>query len=141
MSLFKTTWLLCNKFKGGKDKVMLVLAIRRKRPRNVAWFMEKAMLAEAQESGQIFDEEQLAFLADPCILDGQVAQKTIPNTSAFQTEYLDAYDSDCDDVANAKAVLMANPSNYGSDVILEVPHSESYHNDLDNQSVHALQDF
>ncbi|GJU07840.1 hypothetical protein Tco_1124270 [Tanacetum coccineum] len=35
------------------------------------------------------------------------------------TEDLDAYDSNCDDVSNAKAVLMANLSNYGSDVILE----------------------
>nr|GEV72704.1 hypothetical protein [Tanacetum cinerariifolium] len=41
-----------------------------KRPRNVAWFKEKEMLVEAQESVQILDEEQLAFLADPGILDG-----------------------------------------------------------------------
>ncbi|GJW76610.1 hypothetical protein Tco_0138292 [Tanacetum coccineum] len=88
-----------------------------KRTRNAAWFKEKAMLAEAQEAGQILDEEQLAFLADPGIPDGQTAQETIPNTVAFQTEDLDAYDSDCDDVSNAKAVLMANLSNYGSDVI------------------------
>ncbi|GKC60608.1 ribonuclease H-like domain-containing protein [Tanacetum coccineum] len=65
------------------------------------------------------DEEQLAFLADPGILDGQVTQTTIPNNAAFQTEDLDAYDSDCDDVSNANAVLMANLSNYGSDVISE----------------------
>ncbi|GJT24661.1 hypothetical protein Tco_0894598 [Tanacetum coccineum] len=58
-----------------------------------------------------------------------------------KTEDLDAYDSDCDDVSNEKAVLMANLSNYGSDVISEVPHSNSYHNDMDNQSVHAMQDF
>nr|GFD13943.1 hypothetical protein [Tanacetum cinerariifolium] len=31
----------------------------------------------------------------------------------FQTEDLDAYDSDCDDVSNAKAVLMANLFTYG----------------------------
>ncbi|GJZ25590.1 integrase, catalytic region, zinc finger, CCHC-type containing protein [Tanacetum coccineum] len=36
-----------------------------KRPRNAAWYKEKAMLAKAQEAGQILDEEQLAFLADP----------------------------------------------------------------------------
>ncbi|GKC24953.1 hypothetical protein Tco_1027103, partial [Tanacetum coccineum] len=60
------------------------------------------------ESGQILDEEQLAFLADPGIPDGQAAQTTIPNNVAFQTEDLDAYDSDYDDVFNAKAVLMAN---------------------------------
>ncbi|GJZ04532.1 putative ribonuclease H-like domain-containing protein [Tanacetum coccineum] len=87
-----------------------------KRPRNAAWFKDKAMLAEAQESGQILDEEKL-------------------------TEDLDAYDSDCHDVSNAKAVLMANLSNYGSDVISDVPHFESYHNDMDNQSVPLIQDF
>ncbi|GJW72287.1 hypothetical protein Tco_0129204 [Tanacetum coccineum] len=112
-----------------------------KRPRNAAWFKEKEMLVEAQEAGQILDEEQLAFLADPRILDGQAVQTTIPNNAAFQTEDLDAYDSDCDDVSNAKAVLMANLSSYGSDVLSEVPHSDSYHNDMDNQSVHAMQDF
>ncbi|GJY49448.1 retrovirus-related pol polyprotein from transposon TNT 1-94 [Tanacetum coccineum] len=69
-----------------------------KRLRNIAWFKEKAMLAEAQESRQILDEEQLAFLAD---LD------------------LDAYDSDCNDVSNTKAVLMDNLSSYGSDVLSE----------------------
>ncbi|GJR13747.1 hypothetical protein Tco_0796399 [Tanacetum coccineum] len=90
-----------------------------KRPRNAAWFKEKAMLAEAQESGQILDEEQLAFLTDPGSLDGQTAQTTILNNAAFRTEDLDAYDSDCDDVKNAKAVLMANLSIYGSDVISE----------------------
>nr|GEY08079.1 hypothetical protein [Tanacetum cinerariifolium] len=77
------------------------------------------MLAEAQESGQILDEEQLAFLADPGIPNGQASQKTIPNNDVFWTEDLDAYDSDCDDVSNLKAVLMANLSNYGSDVLSE----------------------
>ncbi|GKA56956.1 hypothetical protein Tco_0756028 [Tanacetum coccineum] len=57
------------------------------------------------------------------------------------TEDLDAYDSDCDDVSNVKAVLMAYLSSYGSDVLSEVPYSDSYHNDMDNQSVHAMQDF
>nr|GEX81763.1 hypothetical protein [Tanacetum cinerariifolium] len=35
------------------------------------------------------------------------------------TEDLDAYDSNCNDVPNAKAVLLANLSNYGSYVISE----------------------
>nr|GEU30123.1 integrase, catalytic region, zinc finger, CCHC-type, peptidase aspartic, catalytic [Tanacetum cinerariifolium] len=112
-----------------------------KRPRNVVWFKEKAMLAEAQEAGQILDDEQLAFLADPGIPDGQAAQTTILNTAAFQTEDVDAYDSNCDDVSNAKAVLMANLSNYGSNAISEVSHFEPYHTDMDHQSVHAMQGF
>ncbi|GJV64181.1 hypothetical protein Tco_1475009 [Tanacetum coccineum] len=111
-----------------------------KLPRNAAWYKEKAMLAEAQEAGQILDEEQLAFLADPRIPASQT-QIVIPHNAAFQTEDLDTYDSVCDDLSTAQAVLMANISNYGSDVISEVSNSETYLNDTDNQSVHALQDF
>ncbi|GJR00735.1 hypothetical protein Tco_0523719 [Tanacetum coccineum] len=129
----------CYNFQG--ESHMARQCTQPKRPRNAAWFKEKAMLAEAQEAGQILDEEQLAFLANPGIPDGQAVQTTIPNTTIFQTEDLDAYDSDCDDVSNAKAVLMANLSSYGSDVLSKVPHSDSYHNDMDNQSVHAMQDF
>nr|GEW58681.1 ubiquitin carboxyl-terminal hydrolase 12-like [Tanacetum cinerariifolium] len=154
MPLFKTAGLLCNKFKEGKDKVMLVLETRitllvsRKTMQedmqgllNAIIGKEKLLLAQAQESGHVLDEEKLAFLADPGIPDGQAAQTTIPNNVAFQTEDVDAYDSDCDDVSTAQAVLMANISNYGSDVILEVPHSKTYHNDMDNQSVHTMQHF
>nr|GEV83180.1 retrovirus-related Pol polyprotein from transposon TNT 1-94 [Tanacetum cinerariifolium] len=36
------------------------------------------------------------------ISNGQTAQTTILNTDTFQTEDLDAYDSNCDDVSNAK---------------------------------------
>ncbi|GJW14534.1 hypothetical protein Tco_0018667 [Tanacetum coccineum] len=111
-----------------------------KRPRNAAWNKEKTMLAEAQEAGQILDEEQLPFLTDLRIPAGQ-AQTIIHHNAAFQTEDLDTYDSDCDDLSTAQAVLMANISNYGSDIISEVPNSETYLNDMDNQSVHALQDF
>nr|GEW65720.1 hypothetical protein [Tanacetum cinerariifolium] len=56
------------------------------------------------------------------------------------TKGLDAYDSDCDDVSNAKAILMANLSNCGLDVISNVPHFEPYHNDMDNQSEKANQE-
>ncbi|GJS90661.1 hypothetical protein Tco_0773297 [Tanacetum coccineum] len=67
--------------------------------------------------------------------------KGLLNARTVKTEDLNTYDSDYDDVSNAKAVLMANISNYGSDVISEVLHSNSYYNDMDNQSVHAMQDF
>nr|GEV37108.1 retrovirus-related Pol polyprotein from transposon TNT 1-94 [Tanacetum cinerariifolium] len=62
-----------------------------KRQRNAAWYKEKAMLAEAQEAGQILDKEQLAFLADPRIPAGQV-QTIILHDAAFQTDDLDTYD-------------------------------------------------
>ncbi|GKF90043.1 hypothetical protein Tco_0264006, partial [Tanacetum coccineum] len=81
------------------------------------------------------------FLADPWVLDGQAIQTIIPYNAAFQTDDLDTYDSDCDDISNAQAVFMGNISNYGSDVISEVPHSETYRNDMVNQGVQAMQDF
>ncbi|GJW95328.1 hypothetical protein Tco_1379880 [Tanacetum coccineum] len=82
-----------------------------KRPRNVARFKEKLMLAEALEAGQILDEEQLAFLADP----------------------------DCDDLSSAKAVLMANLSSCDPEVLSEVPYSDSYPNDMINQDLQEMQ--
>ncbi|GJR68063.1 retrovirus-related pol polyprotein from transposon TNT 1-94 [Tanacetum coccineum] len=74
----------------------------------------------------------------------QCTQPKRPRNAAWykdKTEDLDTYDSDCDDISNAKAVLMANISNYGSDIISEVPYSETNLNDMENQSVLAMQDF
>ncbi|GJZ92699.1 hypothetical protein Tco_0664764 [Tanacetum coccineum] len=113
---------------------MLVLAIKPKRSRNAAWFKEKEMLAQALESGQNLYEEQLAFLADPGILDGQATQTTIPKNAAFQTEDLDAYDSDSDDVSNAKVVLMANLSNYGYDDFEQTPVVDFSDNEITSDS-------
>ncbi|GKD60395.1 copia protein [Tanacetum coccineum] len=87
--------------------------------RNVAWFKEKLMLAKTQEASQILDEEQLAFLADP--------------------DDLDAYDSYCNDLSSAKAVLMANLSSCDPEVLSEVPYSDSYPNDMINQDVQEMQ--
>ncbi|GJX53230.1 hypothetical protein Tco_0281599 [Tanacetum coccineum] len=44
---------------------------------------EKLIIAEAQEAGQILDEEKLAFIAEPGIAEVQVSQQTIPQNSAF----------------------------------------------------------
>ncbi|GKB15616.1 hypothetical protein Tco_0849539 [Tanacetum coccineum] len=44
-------------------------------------------------------------------------------------------------VKEAKAVLMANLSSYGSDVLSEVPHSKNTHNDMLNQSVQEMSYF
>ncbi|GJS82871.1 hypothetical protein Tco_0749412 [Tanacetum coccineum] len=74
-------------------------------------------------------------LHDPGILDSQAAQTTIPNNASFQN----AYDSDCDDVSNAKAVLMANLSNYGSDIISEYL-QETQHEAVQDTNLYAQQD-
>ncbi|GJT04018.1 retrovirus-related pol polyprotein from transposon TNT 1-94 [Tanacetum coccineum] len=105
-----------------------------KRRRDVTWFKEKVLLVQAQAKGKELDEEQLAFLADPGVADGQVAQ-TITHNAAFQTNDLDAYDFDCDDISSNKAVLMANLSSCDSDVLSKVPYSDTFQNDTMNQSV------
>ncbi|GJS31416.1 hypothetical protein Tco_0492036 [Tanacetum coccineum] len=110
-----------------------------KRPRNAAWFKEKLMLAKAQEAGQILDEEQLANFADPGISEALIAQQIIPQNSAFQIGDLDTYDSDCDDLSSAKAVLMANISSCDPEIFSEVPYSDSYLNDMINQDVQEMQ--
>ncbi|GJX88577.1 hypothetical protein Tco_0340591 [Tanacetum coccineum] len=97
------------------------------------------MLAEAQKLDKYWMRSNSHFLQIQNPIDK--AQTIIPHNAAFQTEDLDTYDSDCDDLSTAQAILMANISNYGSDIISEVPNSETYLNDMDNQSVHALQDF
>ncbi|GJY73274.1 retrovirus-related pol polyprotein from transposon TNT 1-94 [Tanacetum coccineum] len=83
-----------------------------KRLRNSTWFKEKMLPVHAHESGQVLDEEQLAFLADHEVADVQ-------HNAAFQIEDLDAYDSGYDDISSAKAILMANLSSYGLDVLSE----------------------
>ncbi|GJW47830.1 hypothetical protein Tco_0079476 [Tanacetum coccineum] len=50
-----------------------------------------------------------------------------------QTKDLDTYDSDYDDLLSAQAVLMANISNYGSNVILE----EKANKEQNNESITA----
>ncbi|GKE03564.1 hypothetical protein Tco_1395582, partial [Tanacetum coccineum] len=74
-------------------------------------------------SGQIINEEELAFLADPGILEGQTTQTVITHNVAYQADDLDAYDSDYDELNTAKVALMENLSHYGSDALAKMPSS------------------
>ncbi|GKF77289.1 hypothetical protein Tco_0229759, partial [Tanacetum coccineum] len=80
------------------------------------------------------------FLADLGVADGQVAQ-TITHNATFQTDDLDVYDLDCDDISFAKAVLMVNLSSCDSDVLSELPYTETYQNDLINEAMQEMQYF
>ncbi|GKF81850.1 hypothetical protein Tco_0240452, partial [Tanacetum coccineum] len=64
-------------------------------------------------------EEELAFLADPGIPEGQATQTLITHNAAYQANDLDAYDSNCDELNTFKVALMANLSYYGSDALAE----------------------
>ncbi|GKD99309.1 retrovirus-related pol polyprotein from transposon TNT 1-94 [Tanacetum coccineum] len=65
-----------------------------KRKRDDSWFNDKVLLVQAQASGPILHEEELAHLADPGILEGQTTQTVITHNTTYQVDNLDAYDSD-----------------------------------------------
>ncbi|GJU97231.1 hypothetical protein Tco_1326502, partial [Tanacetum coccineum] len=65
-----------------------------RRKQDDSWFKEKVLLVQAQASGQILHEEELAFLADPGILEAQATQTVITHNAAYQADDLDTYDFD-----------------------------------------------
>ncbi|GJV01118.1 hypothetical protein Tco_1334687 [Tanacetum coccineum] len=55
--------------------------------------------------------EELAFLADPDIPEGQSTQTVITHNAAYQADDLDAYDSDYDKLNSAKVMPSSQQSN------------------------------
>ncbi|GKF42028.1 hypothetical protein Tco_0125370, partial [Tanacetum coccineum] len=98
-------------------------------------FKDKVLLVQAQASGQILHEEELAFLADLGILEGQATQTVITHNAAYQADDLNAYDSDCNEINTAKVALMENLSHYGSDALAEVHNHDNMNNNMINQAV------
>ncbi|GKD02028.1 retrovirus-related pol polyprotein from transposon TNT 1-94 [Tanacetum coccineum] len=109
-----------------------------RRKRDDSWFKDKVLLVQAQASGQILHEEELAFLADPGIPEAQATQTVITHNAAYQADDLDAYDSDCDELNTAKVALMANLSHYGSDALAEVHNHDNVNNNMINQAVQVM---
>ncbi|GJZ44214.1 integrase, catalytic region, zinc finger, CCHC-type containing protein [Tanacetum coccineum] len=73
------------------------------------------------------------------------------STTTFKADYIDAYDSNCDDEATTNAIFMANllpvgslnddtvGLRYDSDMLSEVPHYDTYHDsDMLNSNVQEL---
>ncbi|GKE65302.1 hypothetical protein Tco_1519463, partial [Tanacetum coccineum] len=92
----------------------------------------------AQANGQILHEEELAFLADPGIGEGQATQTVITHNLAYQADDLDAYDSDCDELNTAKVALMVNLSHYGSDALAKVHNPDNMDNNMINKGVQVM---
>nr|GFB07370.1 hypothetical protein [Tanacetum cinerariifolium] len=90
-----------------------------KRKRDAEWFKDKLLLVQAQANGQVLQEEELDFLADPGMAESSRNQAMITTNAAYQADDLDAYDSNCDELNSAKVALMANLSHYGSDTLAE----------------------
>ncbi|GJW71463.1 hypothetical protein Tco_0128380 [Tanacetum coccineum] len=109
-----------------------------KRKRDDSWFKEKVLLVQAQAHGQILNEEELAFLADPDIPEGQSTQTVTTHNAAYQADDLDVYDYDCDELNSAKVALMANLSHYGSDALAEVHNHDNMNNNVAHQAVQVM---
>nr|GFB03546.1 hypothetical protein [Tanacetum cinerariifolium] len=116
-ALGKQRVIICYNCKG--EGHMSKQCTKPKRKYDAEWFKDKVLLVQAQANGQILQEEELEFLADPGTAESSRNQTVVTNNAAYQADDLDAYDSDCDEINSAKIALMANLSHYGSDNLAE----------------------
>ncbi|GJS49693.1 hypothetical protein Tco_0599814 [Tanacetum coccineum] len=91
-----------------------------RRKRDDSWFKDKVLLVQAQASGQILHEEELAFLTDTRIPKAQATQTVITHNAAYQADDLDAYALIVLYLNTTKVALMANFIHYGSGCSCEV---------------------
>ncbi|GJU95773.1 hypothetical protein Tco_1320529 [Tanacetum coccineum] len=104
--------VICCNYKG--EGHMSKQCTKPKRKRDDSWFKDKVLLVQAQANGQILHEEELAFLADPRIAEGQATQIVITYNAVYQADVLDAYDSNCDELDTVKVALMTAVQNSNS---------------------------
>nr|GFB12104.1 hypothetical protein [Tanacetum cinerariifolium] len=152
-TLGKQRVIVCYNCKG--EGHMSKQCTKPKRKRDEQWFKDKVLLVQAQANGQVLQEEELEFIADPGIAETSSTQYAVTNNAAYQSDDLDTYDSDCDELNSAKIALMANLSHYGSDNLAELETeitsdsniisysqymNESQYTTVQNSSSPALQD-
>nr|GEU36642.1 hypothetical protein [Tanacetum cinerariifolium] len=111
-------------------------------PRNHATIQDRRVIVQQVQGRQTQSSDGTGNKGIATTSRGNYAagqsRATIPNNLAFQTEDLDAYDSNGDDIYSAKAVLMANLSSCDSDVLSGVPYSDTYPNDMIDQDVQEI---
>ncbi|GJS39560.1 integrase, catalytic region, zinc finger, CCHC-type containing protein [Tanacetum coccineum] len=86
----------------------------KKRVKDIEWFKDNMLLAQAQEARVVLDEEQQDFLADSLEEIDDCEDLHLQATTNFKADYVDAYDSDYDDEATTNAIFMVNLSPIGS---------------------------
>nr|GEY42630.1 integrase, catalytic region, zinc finger, CCHC-type, peptidase aspartic, catalytic [Tanacetum cinerariifolium] len=84
---------------------------------NSDYFKEKMLLMQAQENGDVLDEEELLFLAgeqantyDADVDDQPVQDMAQSDPNIFQADDCDTFDSDVNDEPTAQTIFMANLS-------------------------------
>nr|GFD51348.1 hypothetical protein [Tanacetum cinerariifolium] len=81
-----------------------------RRKRDAEWFKDKVLFVQAQANGQVLQEEELEFLANPGTPESSGNQIVVTNNAVYQADDLNTYDSDYDEINSAKIALMANLS-------------------------------
>ncbi|GJS33898.1 hypothetical protein Tco_0532280 [Tanacetum coccineum] len=80
--------------------------------------------------GNALSQSDQGMQHDPGIPADQV-QTIIPHNAAFQTEDLDTYDSNCDDLSTASSAFLNVPTfSYYVLTLIRVPNSETYLKDM-----------
>nr|GEV15910.1 hypothetical protein [Tanacetum cinerariifolium] len=79
----------------------------RKRVKDLEWFKEKMLLAQAQKAGVVLNKHQQDFLADRLEEIEDCDDLQLQTTSNFKADHVDAHDSDY--------------------ILSEVPHYDTYH--------------
>ncbi|GKF89356.1 hypothetical protein Tco_0263319, partial [Tanacetum coccineum] len=132
----KQRTVICYNWKG--EGHMSKQCTKPKRKWDDSWFKDNVLLVQAQANGQILHEEELAFLADPRITEGQATQTVITYNAAYQADDLDAYNFNCDELNTAKVALIDNLSHYGSDALVEVHSPYNVDKHMINQGVQVI---
>ncbi|GJY44648.1 hypothetical protein Tco_0432861 [Tanacetum coccineum] len=129
-----------------------------KRPQNSEYFKDKMLLMQAQESGAVFDEEQLLFIAggqtntfDDDVDEEPVQVLALNEDNILQANQCDAFDYDVDEAPTAQTMFMANLSSadpiydeagpsYDSDILSEVHDHDNYVDSISEyHEVHEMQ--
>nr|GEY19209.1 retrovirus-related Pol polyprotein from transposon TNT 1-94 [Tanacetum cinerariifolium] len=127
-TLGKQRVIVCYNCKG--EGHMSKQCTKPKRRRDEQWFKDKVLLVQAQANGQVLQDEELEFLADPGITETSSTQYAVTNNVAYQDDDLDAYDPGCDELNSTKIALMANFCHYGSDNLVEKEESQNIDREL-----------
>ncbi|GJW39218.1 hypothetical protein Tco_0065063 [Tanacetum coccineum] len=140
-------------FRGTMQKELLELGMQ-ERPQDSDYFKDKMLLMQAQENGEVLDEEQLLFIAGEQVtnfdndVDDPPEQDLALNVDhVFEADQCDTFDSDVDKAPTTQTMFMTNISSedpiydeagpsYDSDIPSEVHDHDNY---TDYVDVHEMQ--
>nr|GEW87497.1 hypothetical protein [Tanacetum cinerariifolium] len=107
--------IVCYNYKG--EGHMSKQCTKPKRKRDAEWFKDKVLLVQSQANGQVLQEEELEFLADPGMIETSSNQYVITNNAAYQVDDLEVHNQD--NITNNLMILdVQAPSTYEQSPIL-----------------------